>query len=821
MDCVKTFLHANWEFAWAPNAEIQYPENPGQISFLKATVPGTNLLDLQHVGKVSANTSPDYESSFSDFRFKDFIYRTRFNLSDIPQKENMLLCFEGIDTVCDIYLNTKHLASTENCFREYHFDIKPHLQAGENELVLIFRSPMIESTRRQEAHLKRFPTHLDLDYMYLRKPAYSFFWDWGAAIPVSGIYRPVYIMSFDDGRIDNYFIRYEIDGTTVKGTVAVETPDIDDAELTVTIGGHTFTQPHSGTNSVVTFNIPDARLWFPNGYGEPYLYDMTVTLKKGTLIDGKSQRIGFRAVKLLRDPRNDGKGTRFRLEVNGLPIFCRGYNWVPFDSDIPNGGTERYKRFLELAASGNVNMMRIWGGGFYEEDDFFRICDEKGIMVWQDAMFVCTLYPDDNPQFIKEVKAELVDNIKRLRNFTSLVMWCGENECHEGYYEWWKNRHDEFERFFGGDIYHKVFPALLKKMDPDRPYWPGSPYSGNGKYLPNDVHNGDSHPWDLFKHTMDFTNFRLTVPSFVSEMGIQSFPELRTALSIGSEKDHTFQSFLFETRNHFESPAKNERLLKFISALFRISEDFKKSVILSHLAQAEYLKYALEHWRAHTPDCSGALLWQYNDSWPALSWSAVDYNGLPKALFYYMQRAFAPTLVGFQQSYSNSFDPAVEQNGRLFCVSDSGDIQKAKLKWQVVSCDGDIFSEEEIEVTNLSREAQFVADISIPDFKQIRFNSLLKLTLTSTDGKTASNCYTLSRPKFMELKRPTFHTEQTSASSFTLTADTFAKGVYLFHPDQEVVFSNNYFDLLPNETMKISSSKPISSSDIQLISYHH
>ncbi|MEL6821407.1 MAG: glycoside hydrolase family 2 protein [Calditrichota bacterium] len=821
MDCVKTYLHANWEFAWAPNAEIQYPDNTDQISFMKAAVPGTNLLDLQHAGKVEANTSPDYESSFSDFRFKDFIYRTRFNSSDIPQKENMLLCFEGIDTVCEIYLNAQHLASTENCFREYRFDIKPHLQTGENELVLIFRSPMIESTRRQEEHLKRFPTHLDLDYMYLRKPAYSFFWDWGAAIPVSGIYRPVYITSYDDGQIENYFIRYNIDGTSVSGTIVVETPQIDGAELTVTIGDHSFTQSHSGTQSSIAFRIPDAELWFPNGYGEPHLYDMSITLGKNKLLDSKKQKIGFRKVRLLRDPREDGKGTRFRLEINDVPVFCRGYNWVPFDSDIPHGGNERYVKLLELAAVGNVNMLRIWGGGFYEENDFYRICDEKGIMVWQDAMFVCTLYPDDNPHFIKEVKAELVDNIKRLRNFTSLVMWCGENECHEAYYEWWNNRHDEFERFFGGDIYHKIFPALLKELDPDRPYWPGSPYSGNGKYLPNDVFNGDSHPWDLFKHTMDFTNFRLTVPSFVSEMGIQSFPELRTALSIGSEKDHAFQSFLFETRNHFESPAKNERLLKFISALFRITEDFQKSVILSHLAQAEYLKYALEHWRAHSPDCSGALLWQYNDSWPALSWSAVDYNGLPKALFYYMQRAFAPTLVGFQQCYSNSFDANVEQNGRLFCVGDSVKGQNAVLKWQVLGCDGKLHSEHETEISTVSSAAQIVGEITIPDFKQLRFDSLLNLTLTMADGKTAHNRYTLSRPKFMNLRKPNFNIQQADASSITISSDYFAKGVYIFHPDKDVIFSNNYFDLLPNEAVEISSSKAINSSDIKLISYHH
>ncbi|MCB9503852.1 MAG: glycoside hydrolase family 2 protein [Deferribacteres bacterium] len=821
MDTTKKYLHSGWEYAFCEHESVHTPSNFSDLIFRPAKVPGSNLSDLQKDGFVEKDTSPDYESSFSPYKRKDFIYRTTFSSGGVSDKKQVYLCFDGLDTVCEIFLNGKKLASIQNCHVRYRFPIKELIRDASNELTLVFRSPTLESQKRQKAYPVRFPTHLDIDYMYLRKPAYSFFWDWGPQIPVSGVFRPVYLHAFDDACIDDYQIRYQVLPDKVVGTVKIHTTTIEQAEVLLNVGEISFSKTFSGTECTVEFEIPNALLWYPNGAGEPYLYDLQLTLNKHGVLDKKTQRIGFRKIEISQEKRTDGKGTRFLFNVNEEPILCRGYNWIPFDNDVPRGGDAYYREYIELAQKNNVNMLRIWGGGFYEDDEFYRQCDEKGIMVWQDGMFACTLYPDDQPEFMREVKAELTDNIKRLRNYTSLVLWCGENECHQAYHQWWADRHEEFPRFYGEKIYHELYPNLVKKYDPDRFYWPGSPYSEGKNKDFNDLFSGDSHPWLLFINTMDFTNYRADVPSFVSENGIQSFPDLRTTLSIGEQEDRHFQSYVFDTRNHFESPAKNERLLKFIAALFRFEMDFENLVYLSNLAQAEYLKYAIEHWRSHAYDFGGVLIWQFNDCWPAISWSAVDYNRLPKALYYYMTRTYANDLVGFKQNFDINFDPEVEQHGTLFVASEHKGKCTGELEWQVVKFDGSVQSKGSVAVAMPGSGAKIIQDFTVPDYKKRRFDSVLHLQVKWDDGRSAENLYTLSRPKHMHFQKPAFSISQLTPTSISIEIDTFAKGIYIFHPDKRVTFDDNYFDLMPGIVKEITASVSISTGDLQVFSYYH
>jgi len=825
MPITGSIVHTGWEFSFAGHGEINHPADCNGLSFLPATVPGTNLTDLQAAGLMERETSASYEASFAPYKYQDFIYRTVFQGGEAAGCRYAYLCFDGLDTVCDIFLNDQKPATVENAYIGHRFDVAGKLNSGINELCLIFRSPVLEAERRKAAFEVEFtPPHLGYHFAFIRKPAYSFFWDWGPQMPVSGIYRPVYLEAFDEAVIRDFHVRSAVNGRDVSGTVIVETTgDADGKQVVLSIAGEEYSAVVCNGTAELPFKVKDARLWYPNGEGEPYLYDMEITLKGDNgILDGRSHRTGFRTVELIRDARSDGKGNRFLFKINGKEIFCRGYNWIPVDSSIPRGYYDLYRGNLDLAKDGNANMLRVWGGGYYEDDEFYKMCDERGIMVWQDGCFACSSYPDTDPRFMKLVEEELEYNIKRLRNYTSLVMWCGENECHWGYEDWgWRERH---EHFYGTAIYDKLFPDTVSRLDPDRLYWNGSPYSGEPGIKANDERYGDCHIWDLHTNTLDYTGYYAYRPSFVSETGIQSLPDLRTALTIGEPQDRHIQSFVFDTRNHFESPAKNERLLRFTGALFRISEDFGRAVILSNLAQAEYLKHAVETWRSQAYDCAGLLIWQLNDCWPAVSWSAVDYNLIPKACHYYMKRAFAPDMVCFLPKSSIDYAPGTDARGELCVVSERDGPKRGQVEMRIIRIDGEVLDSRAYPVVLDGRGATGPGEIEIPGYEQRRLDSIAEFRLVWDDGRSTRNSYTLSRPKHMHLPHPKLDLRRAGDTTLTVGSDIFAKGVYLFHPDPRVVFDDNCFDLMPGEERRLGVSGTVSVDEIRTFTYnriHH
>ncbi len=822
MDVTKTLLHSGWEFAFAAYGAVKGPQDVLGLTFRPATVPGTNLTDLQAAGLVEADTSATYEDSFAPYKDMDFVYRTRFEGGAAAAKKHVLLGFEGLDTVAEIFLNGECIAKTEDAHIGYEFDVTGKVQAGQNSLVILFRSPMVEAKARRDRYARPMPpVHLGSSFMFLRKPAYSYFWDWGPEIPVSGIFRPAYLKAYDRAEIQDFHVRYTITGNDVAGTVAVTAPGADGAAATVKIAGGEFTATVVGGKATVSFQVKGARLWWPNGAGEQALYDMEIALAEGgALLDARQHRLGFRTIEVVREPRQDGEGNRFLFKVNGQPVFVRGYNWIPVDNSIPRGYYGLYKGNLDLAKAGNTNMLRIWGGGYYEDNEFYRLCDERGIMVWQDGMFACSLYPDDDPAFLALVRKELAYNIKRLRNYTSLALWCGENENHWGYEEWWRD-HQKYDYFGGTKIYDDVYPALVKELDPDRTYWNGSPYSEEPGVRANDMTHGDMHFWDLHSNCGDFSGYTYSAPSFVSETGIQSLPDLRTALTIGGPEDRNIQSFVFDTRNHFENPAKNDRLLKFTGAFFRVSTDFNQSVVLSNLAHAEYMKYALEHWRSQAYDCAGVLIWQINDCWPAISWAVVDYNLQPKACWYYMKRSFGPDMVGYVQEYSINYGPEANSWGHLFVASERDGDKTGVVEMQIVRTTGEVLETQSFPVLLKGRGAASLGRLQLPDYKARRFDCLAVFTLRWDDGTAVRNAYTFSRPKHMKLAAPKVTLTQVGPDTFKVKTDIFAKGVYLFHPDMKVIFDDNYFDLLPGEERTIKATAPARVADIQVMTYHH
>ena len=401
--------------------------------------------------------------------------------------------------MCTIWLNGERLGQTEDCHLGYELQRRRQAQSGARTLCCCSSGrPGSKESGGATHRACTSPAHTwAFRLPSIRKPAYSFFWDWGPQIPVSGVFRPVYLKSFDQAEIGDVYIHYNIVGKMVNGAVEVSARGEGMRRATLRLAGQEWSAQFAGDKAVVAFTLDDAQLWYPNGEGEPHLYDVEVTLSDGDkALDSRQQRIGFRTIEVLRDKRADGRGERFVFKVNGKEIFCRGYNWIPVDNAIPRGYDKLYRGNLDLAKAGNVNMLRVWGGGYYEDDQFYRLCDERGIMVWQDGAFACSLYPDTDPAFMALVKNELTYNIKRLRNCTSLAIWCGENENHWGYDDWWKAE-NKFAHFYGGDIYGKLFPDLVKQLDPDRFYWNGSPYSEPAGKRANDEASGDTHYWDL------------------------------------------------------------------------------------------------------------------------------------------------------------------------------------------------------------------------------------------------------------------------------------------------------------------------------------
>ncbi|MDQ7064509.1 MAG: glycoside hydrolase family 2 protein [candidate division KSB1 bacterium] len=816
-------LHSGWEFAFAEYGQVQTPDDFSSLAFHAAEVPGTNLTDLQHHGLMPDATAADYEAAFRAYKDRDFIYRVHFRADNMLAFRHCWLCFDGLDTVCEIFLNGHPLATTENAFLGYQFDVQSQLVQDDNELVLIFRSPLKEAQKRQQAFGMKFPGHLDLDFMFLRKPAYSFFWDWGPELPVSGIFRPVYLKAFDFAEIADTRVSYRIQGNDAKGEVEIFTNGDDGGRIELRIGGERYEAAVQHHRATISFTIPQVKLWWPNGMGEPHLYDLQLQLldESGQELQRRKHRIGFRTIELDQSPRQDGRGDRFLFKINGRELLARGYNWIPADNSLPRVDDKRYRQLLELARDGHVNLLRVWGGGFYENDRFYDLCDELGILVWQDAMFACAMYPDTDAGFMQQAKDELEYNIRRLRNHACLALWCGGNETLWGWENgWWGKFRKPESPYYGGQIYDALLPGLLNALDPGRIYVPNSPFSPDAKWPANDFYHGNCHYWELHWRCGDFTEYDADAPSFITETGLQSFPEPYTAMSIGDPADQHVQSLLFDSRNHYESPAKNERLLKFIGALYRLRDDFEYLVYLSNLVHGDYLRYAVEHWRCHAFDFSGTVIWQLNDCWPAISWSAVDYFIKPKAAYYALTRAFQPLIVVFRQQHSIQFDPDVERRGRLLVLSDSAEMLQGTVQVRVLSLASETRFEQEFAFKDRGPTID-LGEIDIPDFGHIRQDSLLHLRLQTDDGRTATRIYTLTRPKHMSMNKPRLSLSRVDETSVRVQTDRYARGVYLHYPVAGVFFDDNFFDLLPGEAKTVRANAPLHHNWLRVWSYYH
>ena len=641
-------LKKNWNLKIGSPALL-----PEHINFpvmgIPVEVPGTVHTDLLSQKLIGDPFYSDNELKLTWIENQTWIYE---NVFDYPEKFSrefpVYLIFEGIDTVAEIELNDKKIGSVSNMFRLYEFNVTDRLKSKTNTLRILIKPPR-KAARKQSKPIRQLPSARHRERVFLRKAQYSFGWDWGPAFPTSGIWRPVYIcqreknwiksVSFDTLSLTN-------DQATVQVLVKVRNKkDPNHIKAILEHGGQIFETVKSIQKNKVAkikWKIPKPLLWWPNGMGKAHLLNLTISLlsKDGRVMEHQSREVAIRKIDLVL--KNKAKNT-FRFKVNGKSIFVKGANWIPADSFLPRVREEVYDYLLHQAKDAHMNMIRVWGGGIYENDVFYQLCDELGLMVWQDFMFACAAYPQDD-KFVDEVKAEITQNVARLRIHPCLALWCGNNENE---WIWYRDNCGKINKMPGFSLFHKIIPDLLKKIDPGRPYWPTTPFSYEDD--PNDVRSGNRHAWDIWGRWVDYTDVVHDHSHFVTEFGFQGPANYHTMNKVIPDKEMQPHSALFEFHNKQEEGA--ERLTKFLAAHLPLRTDIKSYVYLTQINQGLALKTCLDYWRQNWPETNGSIIWQLNDCWPVSSWSLIDSDNKPKPAYYFVKRSFAPVSLIFCTSH--------------------------------------------------------------------------------------------------------------------------------------------------------------------------
>ncbi|MFF8632851.1 glycoside hydrolase family 2 protein [Streptomyces pilosus] len=669
---------------------LRHPDGTGDA--FPASVPGCVHTDLLAAGLIPDPFLGRNETEVAWVGRRDWTYETELRAGPGAYEQTDLV-FDGLDTVAEILLDGRPLGRVRNMHRSYRFDV-----TGLSGRLAVRFAPAHAEAEAVRGRLGERPGAYAEPYQYLRKMACSFGWDWGPTLVTAGIWRPVRLERWSTARIARVrpLVTVEDGAGRVELAVEVERSRVE-APLAVeaTVGGVSARAELDGTAGTVRLRVPDARLWWPRGYGDQPLYDVELTLLHGEeALDCWRRRIGFRTVRLDTSP--DAHGTGFTLVVNGERLFARGVNWIPDDVFPSRITRDRYRRRLEQAAGAGVDLVRVWGGGIYESEDFYDACDELGLLVWQDFPFACAAYPEEQP-LRGEVEAEARENVVRLMPHPSLVLWNGNNENLWGFRDW------EWEPALAGDswgegYYLGVLPRVVAESDPTRPYTAGSPWSGSWRHHPNDPAHGTHHSWEVWNRA-DYADYRLDVPRFVAEFGWQAPPAhatLRRALP-GEELAPDSPGML----HHQKADDGNGKLERGLARHFAVPEgDFDRWHYLTQVIQARAVAAGVEHWRSHWPVCAGTVVWQLNDCWPVTSWAAIDGDGREKPLYHELRRLYADRLLTVRADGDGLVVAAVNQA--------AGD-WRGTLRLRRMSVDGTVLAEARPELTAPGRTVGTVA----------------------------------------------------------------------------------------------------------------
>jgi len=824
----KQSLSGAWEFRQTETKE-----------WLPASVPGGVHTDLLALKRIPDPFVGDNEKVVQWVAEADWEYRRHF---DVPAalllQSKIFLVFDGLDTLAVVYLNGKKLGDAENMFRQYRWEVRSLLKAEDNEIEIKFPSTVCKGYQLQaESPLLGVEQALQ-GGAHMRKAPCQYGWDWGPMLPPVGIWKDVRLEAYHAARLEESHLRQEhANGkVTISAAVTLERWENQPLNLIMTItapdGTVSKVSASAAASTLLAKEISNPELWWPNGYGKQPLYQVDIAVTAGdVLLDEKHYRIGLRTIELRRKP--DQWGESFTFVVNGVSVFARGSDWIPADSFPTRVTREWLYGLLKSAVDSHQNMLRIWGGGFYESEQFYDLCDELGLLIWQDHIFACSIYPLNDPRYLENLKAETFENTRRLRHRASLALWCGNNEMEQGWASWgWAKLENEaeiieaikkvpvfssLEKMIDGrkllvnwkelkaaydQYFHHILPQWMAELDPDTAYWPSSPSSWEPFNDPNSQLKGDVHYWDVWHGRKPFTAYRDQFPRFMSEFGFQALPPLETVKTYAEPKDWNMTSYIME--HHQRNASGNGLMIGQMTDTFRMPKDFSSLVYLSMVLQAEGIRYGVEHWRRNCDRVSGILYWQLNDCWPVASWSSLDYFGRWKALHYAAKRFYAPLMLSIEDS--------AEKMG-VYVTNDLLSDWKGEVRWSLETLHGKRM-DEGIQAVNAPAQAaikvvqlDFVRLVTDQDKRDLIF----VCELWQGGERVALQVAAFVPTKHLNLSDPQIESKLDANGrhmTITMKSAGLARFVELAFEGADVVFNDNYFDLPTGRVVTLTCDLP-------------
>lgn len=797
----------------------------GGETYLDAVVPGSVYHDLLLHDRMEDPYYRDNELKALKLMEKDYEYTTYFACSeDMLGSEEIKLCFEGLDTIADIYLNGIHIGYADNMHRVWEYAVKEHIKKENNTLRIVFHSPTKYIKEQEEKEHWPGVQEAMKGTSHIRKSQCMFGWDWGPRLPDAGIFRKVELKGIQHARIDSVYIwqEHKVESVTLKLDVDVECVKFafpqrfgeqdsylneQDYHYQVTLfnpQGEIICQRRDERS----VEIQEPQLWWPRGMGEQPLYTVVVTLYHGEEeCDVWTKRIGLRTLTIRRE--KDEYGESFAHEANGITFFAMGADYIPEDSILSRVTAKRTRNLLEQAAAANFNSIRVWGGGYYPDDFFWDACDELGLVVWMDFAFACAVYmlPEE---FERNITVEFIQNVKRIRNHASLGLWCGNNEI-----ESFMHHNESFadERYHADYIklYEYVLPKMIREYDPQTFYWPSSPSTEGGFMDPDNPNRGDVHYWDVWHGNKPFTEYRKFFFRYLSEFGFQSFPSIRTVESFTESEDRNIFSYVME--KHQRNAAANGKIMNYMEQTYLYPNSFDTLIYASQLLQADAIRYGVEHFRRNRGRCMGTIIWQLNDCWPVASWSSIDYYGRWKALHYYAKRFFAPLLLSCQEesiltqdANPNAEEYELQKSIHLCVTNDFMEEAEVTVSFAVRNSDAEILRGESKTVKIAARSCTWLPQVEMPELKER--GEYVSYEMKQGTEIIGSGTVLFTVPKFFFFKNPNLAV-RVEGDELVVTADAFAKSVEIRNANDDFILSDNFFDINGGERrVKILKGEP-------------
>lgn len=810
-------INSGWQFRQA-----------GSTVWNTAIVPGCVHTDLLNNNLID---DPFYRVNERSLQWIDKVnweYQVMFDVqADLYSKKNIFIFFKGLDTFATIFINGIKVASTNNMFREWRTDCREFIKEYNNILSVYFSSPIFKGLQALEDNGYPLPAPGDQSLTgglgdnrvspFTRKAMFHHGWDWGPRFVTSGIWRKVFIEGWNDARIEStYIIQKKVTAKLASLSANMEIESDPDQKITVVVAVNDKEVVRknvficAGLNNIeIDFEINSPRFWWINGLGEAYLYNITIhIIIENKIINQVSINTGIRKLSIVQEPDPNGEGKSFYVLINNTPVFAKGTNYIPNDSFPRPTVLENYEKIIKSAVDAHMNMIRVWGGGIYENDEFYDLCDRNGILIWQDFMFACAMYPG-NEEFLINVELEAVENVKRLRNHPCIALWCGNNEM-----EWawapgnemagwgWKQQYTtEIRDVIWKNykkIFHKILPDVLKVYTDNSFYWPSSPTAGDGEISTDKSRSGDIHYWGVWhgKHPLNY--FNKFIGRFMSEYGFQSFPEFKTVKEYALPTDFDIESEVM--MSHQRSEIGNLRIREYMEDMYKKPKDFEMFLYASQLLQAEAIKIAIEAHRRNMPYTMGSLYWQINDCWPVASWSSIDYFGRWKALHYFVKKAFRETMIMIHHDDHDVL--------KIFAVTDHLKGINASIELTIFNFEGKILWNKIIISKIIRNTGILIYETHLDEIlKDLEKRSVFLFAEIKENKKIlAENIYYFVPPKELWLERTMIKKkiEKTlDGFSIKLLSDKLTKNVYLNFEKTEVFFTDNYFDLLPGREIII------------------